>query len=77
MCSSLKMYAVLMKKLCNSQVCYFVSQGCEKVNSSKKAKFRYEMIDETLPEIELLEVATFIYPFLLKAGSSKLSATSI
>ena len=37
----------------------------------------YEMIGETQPEIEFLEVAALIFPFLLKAWSSILSATRI
>ena len=41
------------------------------VNSSKKNdRFGYQMIGETQPEMELLEVAAFIYLFSLKAGSS-------
>ena len=40
------------------------------VNSSKNGRFRYEIIDETQPEMELLEVVTLFYPFSLKAGGS-------
>ena len=40
------------------------------MNGSKNGGFRYEMIDETQPEMELLEVVAFIYPFSRKAGSS-------
>ena len=58
-------------------LCYFVAQGCKKVNSSKNGRFRYEMIGKTQPEMKLLEVATFIYLFSLKAGSSIPSATKI
>ena len=58
-----------MKNLCNSKLCYFVAQGRKKVNSSKNGRFRYEMIGETQPEIELLEVVSCIYPFSLQAGS--------
>ena len=35
------------------------------------------MIGETQPEIELLEVVTFIYPFSIKTGSSIPSASRI
>ena len=35
------------------------------------------MIGETQLEMELLEVVAFIYPFLIKAGSSISSATRI
>ena len=69
MCSSNKICTVLMKKLFNSKVYYFVVQGCKKVNSSKNDRFRYEMIDDTQPDIELIEVLTLNYPFLLKGGS--------
>ena len=66
-----------MKKLCNSKVCYLVAQEWKKVNSSKNGRFRYEMIVEIQPEMELLELVTFIYPSLLKAESSIPSATRI
>ena len=32
---------------------------------------RYEMIGEAQPEMKLLEVVVFIYPFFLKVGSSR------
>ena len=67
MLSSKNIGAVLMKKLCNSKVGYLVVQGYKKVNSSKNGGFRYEIIGETQPEVELLEVVTFIYPFSPKA----------
>ena len=57
-----------MKKLCNSTACYFVAQGCKRVSSSKNGRFGYEMIGETQPEMELLEVVAFIYPFRLTQG---------
>ena len=69
MCSFKKSSTVLMKRLFNSKVCYFVVQGCKKVNSSKNGIFTYEMIDDTQPEIELIEVLTLNYLFLLKGGS--------
>ena len=59
-----------MRKLCISKVCCVVAQEFTKVNSSKNGGFRYEMLSETQPEKELLEVVTFIYPFSLKAASS-------
>ena len=59
-----------MKKLCNSKFCYFVSERCKKVNSSKNGRFRYEVIGETQPEMELLWVVAFIYPFFAKSWSS-------
>ena len=43
-----------MKKLYNLQVSYLVAYGCEKVNSSKNGRFKYKMIGETQPEMELL-----------------------
>ena len=45
-----------------------MAQGCKKVNNNKNGMFRYEMIGKTQPEIELLEVVVFIYPFSLKEG---------
>ena len=67
MCSSKKLCAVLMKKLFNSKVYYLVPQGCKKVNSSKIGRFKYEMIGETQPEMELLKVVAVIYPFVAKS----------
>ena len=64
-----------MKNLWNSKVYYLVAQEFKKVNSSKNDRFRYEMIGEKQPEMELLEEVAFIYPFLLKAGSSIPSGT--
>jgi len=43
------------------KVYYLVSQACKKVNSSKNGRFRYEVIGETQPEMELKW--KFIYPF--------------
>ena len=77
MCNSKKICAVLMKNLYNSKACYFLIQRCKKVNSSKNDRFRYETIGETQPEMELLEMVTFIYSFSLNAVSSIPSATSI
>ena len=77
MCSSKKICAVLMKKLCKSKDYYLVAQGCKKVNSCKNGRYRYELMGETKPEMELLEVVAFIYPSLLKAGSSFPFATRI
>ena len=77
MFSSKKICAVVMKKLCNSKVCYYMVQGCKKVNSSKNGRFEYEMIGETQLEMELLEVVAFIYPYSLKTGSSIPSAARI
>ena len=34
----------------------------------KKGRFSYELIGEIQPEMELLEVVAFIYPFSPKAG---------
>ena len=48
-----------------------------KVNNSKNGRFKYKMIGETQPEIELLEVAAFTYPFPLKARSSILTGTKM
>ena len=59
------------------KVYYLVAQGCKKVNSSKYDRLRYEMIGETQPEMELLEVVAFIYPSSLKVYSSIPSATRI
>ena len=72
-----KVFAVLMKKLCNSKICYLVAQGCKKVDRNKNDRFRYEMIGEAQPEKELLEVVAFMYPFSLKSESSIPSATRI
>ena len=71
MYSSKKSCVVLMKKLCSSKDYYLdlVAQGCMKVNFIRNGR-----LDETQPEMELLEVAVFIYPFSLKAGSSILCA---
>ena len=69
--------AVLMKKLCSSNVCYLVVQGRTKVSSSKYGRFRHEMIGETQPEMESLEVVAVIHHFSLKAGSSIPSAAKI
>ena len=63
MCSSASICAVLVKKLCSSKVYYLVSQGPKKASSSKNDRFRYEMKGEIQPEMELLEVVAFIYPF--------------
>jgi len=54
-----------------------VAQGCKKVNSSINGRFKYEMIGETQPEIELLKAVAVIYPFWLKVGSSISSAIGI
>ena len=59
-CSSTEMCS-FNEKLCNSKIYDLVAQGCKKVNSSKNDRFRYEMIAETQPEMELLEVVAFIY----------------
>ena len=77
MCSSKIICAVLKKRLCNPKVYYLVAQGCKKVNSSRNDRFRYEMIGETQPEMELLEEVAVIYPFSLKVGSSIPSAARI
>ena len=60
---------VLMRELCNSKDYYLVAQGYKKVSSCKSDKYKNEMIGETQPELELLEVVTFIYPFSLNAGT--------
>jgi len=52
-----------------------MAEGCKNVSSSKIGRYRYEMIGETQPEIELIEVASYIYPFSLKSGSSLLTVT--
>ena len=49
-------------QLCNSKAYYLVTRGCKKVSSSKNCKRRYEMIVETQPEIELLELVALLYP---------------
>ena len=77
MCSSKKICAVLMKKLCKSKDYYLVAQGCKKVNSCKNGSYRYELMGETKPEMELLEVVAVICPFSLKAVSTMPSATRI
>ena len=48
-----KICAVLTEKQCNSKIYCKVTQGCKKENSSKNNGFRYEMIGETQPEMEL------------------------
>ena len=63
--------------MCNLQVYYLVIEGCKKVNSSKKGRSTHEMIGETQPEMELLEVVAFLNPPSLKAGSSIPSETRI
>ena len=63
MYSSKIMCAVLMKKLCNSNVCYSVPKGSKTVNSSKNGRLRHEMKGEPQLEMEYLEVVTFIYHF--------------
>ena len=40
------------------------------MHCSKNGTLRHEMIGETQPEMELLEVVTVIYNFSVKAGSS-------
>ena len=69
--------AVLKTDLFNSKVVYLVANECKKVISSKNGRFRYEMIGETQPEMELLEVVAFIYPFSSTLGSSIPSAIKI
>ena len=44
-----------MKKLCNSKVYYLMVQGYMKVNSNKNDKYKYKMIVEKQPAMELLE----------------------
>ena len=66
MCSSKAICAERMKELYNSKVYNLAAQWCKKVNSSKNGRFRYEMIGETQPEMELLEVVAFIYPLFAK-----------
>ena len=73
----LKVSVVLMRKLCNAKVCHSVVQGCKHVNRSRNGRFRYEMRGEIQPEMELLAVVTYHYPFSLKAGSSIPSPTRI
>ena len=72
-----KIHAILMKKLCNLKVCYLVTYGCKNVNFSENGRFRYKIIVKTQPEMEFLEVATFIYLFSQKVGGSIPSATKI
>ena len=74
MCSSKRICAVLKKKVCGSKAYCSVTQGCKKENSSKNGRFWYEIIGKTQPEMEVLDKVAFIYPFLLKAGSSIPSA---
>ena len=52
-----------MKKLCNSTVYYLVAKVCKKLHSGNSGRFRYEMIVESLSEMQLLEVVAVIYPF--------------
>ena len=66
-----------MKELCNSKKYYLVAQGCRNVISSKNGRYWYEMIGKTQPEMELLEVVAFFYPFPLIADSSEPSVTRI
>ena len=66
-----------MKKLCKSKICYLVAQGNKTVNSSKNGRFSCDMIGETQPEMELLEVVAFICPFSLEAVSTMPPATRI
>ena len=61
--------SVVMKKQCDSKAYYLVPSGYKKVNSNKNDGFKYEMMGETQPDMERLEVVTFIYPFSLKAVS--------
>ena len=75
--NSKRIYVVLMKKLCSSKVCYFLAQGCKNVNGRKNDILGYEMIGEKQAEMKLLEVVTFIYPFLLKARSLNPSVTCL
>ena len=60
--------------MCNSKTYYLVAQGRKKVNSSKSGRFRPALIEETQPEMELLEVSAFIYTLSPKARSSIPSA---
>ena len=54
-----------MTKLCNSKAYHLIAQWCKKPNGGKNGRFRYDVIGETQPEIELLEVVVFIYQFSL------------
>ena len=65
-----KVHAILMKKLCNVKVCYLVAYGCKNVNCSENGRFRYKITSKTQPEMEFLEVASFIYLFSQKVWSS-------
>ena len=58
-----KLCAVLMKNLWNWIIYFLFVQGCKKVNSCKTCRFRYEIIGEAQPEMELLEEVAVIYPF--------------
>ena len=55
---------------------HLVPKGCKKEKSSKNGPM-YEIIRENQPEMELLEIVTVTYPFLLEAGTSISSATRI
>ena len=43
-----------------------MTKGCKKVDSSKIGRFRYEMIGETQPEMELYKIVAFICPSVTK-----------
>ena len=59
MFTSKRIYAVLTEKLCNSKGYYKATEGLENQNGTKNGKFRYEMIREIQPEMELLEIVAF------------------
>ena len=62
MYSSKKVCTVLIHKLCSSEVCCLVAQRCKKVSRNSNGRLSYEMIGETQPEMELLDVVAFLYP---------------
>ena len=68
-CTVLRKFMTVPLKQLWSKVCYSVSQGCKKVTSSKNGRFWYEIIVDTQPEMEVLEVVESIYPFSLKQGA--------
>ena len=74
---SKKVCAVLIATLYNSKMYYLVSHLCKKVNRSRNSRFGHEVIGEKQPEMELLKLVAFMYPFSLKAGCSISSATRI
>ena len=58
--------AVLLKKTVQFKSLLLGGPKDNEINSIENSRFRYAMIGETQPEMELLEVVAFIYPFYEK-----------